>query len=167
VEGQDPFAGAGRAESGPRRRADGALQKVVFYVDGACSGNHLGGAQGTMGAGIVARSGGVERAWGIPLGPGTNQRAELLAVGEALRRLRDPAGSAVTLYSDSAYAIGCLTQGWKVKANPELAQQVRALIRECGSFRMIKVPGHAGHPENERANALAVRASLTGEELGE
>lgn len=139
------------------------LKEVAFYVDGACSGNHRLGKDGAMGAGIVARTGPVERAWGVPLGPGTNQRAELLAVMEALLRVKDRASADVTVYSDSEYAIGCLTQNWKVKANPEIVAAVRALIRECGRFRMRKVPGHAGHPENERANELAVRAALTGE----
>jgi len=138
-------------------------KEVIFYVDGACSGNHLQGKRGRMGAGIVARSGPIEKAWGIPLGEGTNQRAELLAVKEALLRVKDRPHSAVTVYSDSQYAIGALCGGWKVKANPEIVDEVRALIVECASFRMAKVPGHAGHPENELANELAVRAALTGQ----
>src|SRR5205814_7733327 len=105
----------------------------------------------------------VEKARGVPLGEGTNQRAEILAVTEALYRVKNRAASAVTVYTDSQYAIGALTAGWKVKANPELVQEALILIRECGSFRMLKVPGHAGHPENERANELAVRAALTGQ----
>jgi ribonuclease HI len=137
--------------------------EVTFYVDGACSGNHLLGKQGSMGAGIVARSGEVELAWGIPLGPGTNQRAELLAVREALNLLPDRPHTAVKVYSDSEYAIGCLCRNWKVKANPDLVEEVKRVIRQCASFTMSKVPGHAGHRENERANQLAVRASLTGE----
>lgn len=138
------------------------MREITFYVDGACSGNHQLGKQGAMGAGIVARAGAVEKAWGVPLGPGTNQRAELLAVKEALLRVKDRDEASVTIYSDSQYAIGCLTQGWKAKANTELVDEVRALTRECGRFRMVKVPGHAGHPENERANDLAVKAALTG-----
>jgi len=138
-------------------------KEIVFYVDGACSGNHLGGQRGRMAAGIVARCGPVEKAWGLPLGEGTNQRAELLAVKEALLRVKDRPQSDVLVYTDSRYAIGALTAGWKVKANPELVSDVKLLIRECASFRMAKVPGHAGHPENERANELAVRAALTGQ----
>lgn len=143
------------------------MKEVLFYVDGACSGNNRPGKCGRMGAGIVARSGPVEHAWGVPLGEGTNQRAELLAVKEALLRVRDRGNVAVKVYSDSQYAIGCLTQNWKVKANEELVDEVRYLVRECGDFRMFKVPGHSGHPENERANELAVRASLTGQPYSE
>jgi ribonuclease HI len=138
-------------------------KEIHIYVDGACSGNHLGGQSGRMGAGIVARCGPVEKAWGLPLGEGTNQRAEILAVSEALLRVKDRPNSDVRVYTDSQYAIGALTAGWKVKANPEIVDFARILIRECGSFRMFKVPGHSGHPENERANELAVRAALTGQ----
>ena len=48
-------------------------------------------------------------------------------------------------------------------ALPMLLEEVRGLIRECGAFTMRKVPGHAGHPENEHANELAVKAALTGQ----
>lgn len=53
--------------------------------------------------------------------------------------------------------------GWKVKTNAELVATVRPLIRECASFDMIKVAGHAGHPENERADELAVMATRVSE----
>lgn len=112
-----------------------------------------------MGAGIVGVSGDREREWSIPLGPGTNQKAELLAVREALLKVRDRPNSEVTIYTDSAYTIGCLTGGWKVKTNAEIVTTILPLIRECAAFRMVKVPGHAGHPQNERANTLAVQAA--------
>src|SRR5438105_15847489 len=97
-------------------------KEITLYVDGACSGNHVGDKRGRMGAGIVARCGPVEKAWGVPLGEGTNQRAEILAVTEALYRVKNRAASAVTVYTDSQYAIGALTAGWKEKANHELVQ---------------------------------------------
>jgi ribonuclease HI len=112
-----------------------------------------------MGVGIVGISGGREREWSIPLGPGTNQKAELLAVREALLKVRDRPSTQVTIYTDSQYAIGCLTGGWKVKANAEIVASILPLIRECAAFRMVKVPGHSGHPLNERADALAVQAA--------
>jgi ribonuclease HI len=142
-------------------------KEILIYVDGACSGNHLGSQRGRMGAGIVARCGPVEKAWGLPLGEGTNQRAEILAVSEALLRVKDRPNSDVRVYTDSQYAIGALTAGWKVRANPEIVDFARILMRECASFRMFKEPGHSGHPENERANELAVRAALTGQRHSE
>jgi ribonuclease HI len=135
---------------------------IDFFTDGACPGNGRPGG-GRMGAGIVARAGEFQREWAIPLGQGTNQQAELLAIKEALGKVRDRASTHVRVHTDSAYAIGCLTQRWNVKANKELVDQVRTLVRECGRFEMRKVAGHAGHVENERADELAVRAAVTGE----
>src|SRR5438132_742224 len=135
---------------------------VTFYTDGACSGNHRSGRQGRMGAGIVGIADGHHREWSIPLGPGTNQMAELLAVKTALLKVKDRPRTHVTIITDSQYAIGCLTGGWKVVANRELVEELRPLIAECASFRMQKVLGHAGQAENERADRLAVAATQEG-----
>jgi ribonuclease HI len=135
---------------------------VTFYTDGACSGNHRSGRQGRMGAGIVGIADGFHREWSIPLGPGTNQMAELLAVKSALLKVKDRPRTHVAVITDSQYAIGCLTGGWKVVANRELVEELRPLIAECASFRMQKVLGHAGQTENERADRLAVAATKEG-----
>jgi ribonuclease HI len=135
---------------------------VTFYTDGACSGNHRSGRQGRMGAGIVGIADGLQREWSIPLGPGTNQMAELLAVKAALLKVKDRPRTQVTIITDSQYAIGCLTAGWKVVANRALVEELRPLIAECASFRMEKVLGHAGQAENERADRLAVIATREG-----
>ena len=140
-----------------------ALQTIDFFTDGACPGNGRSPQGGPMGAGIVGRSGKLEREWAIPLGLGTNQKAELLAIREALLKVKDREQMHVRIHTDSAYAIGCLTQGWKVKANKELVDEVRKLAAECARFEMRKVAGHAGVPANERADELAVRAAVTGE----
>jgi ribonuclease HI len=137
------------------------IKVVEFFTDGACPGNGKRGAK--MGAGIVGRAGKIEREWAIPLGEGTNQQAELLAIREALLKVKDRGSTAVTIHTDSAYAIGCLTQGWNVKANKEIVEEVRGLVAECAGFKMRKVAGHAGVPANERADELAVRAAVTGE----
>ncbi len=115
-----------------------------------------------MGAGIVGIADGHHREWSIPLGPGTNQMAELLAVKTALLKVKDRPRTQVTIITDSQYAIGCLTGGWKVVANRELVEELRPLIAECASFRMEKVLGHAGQAENERADRLAVAATKEG-----
>jgi ribonuclease HI len=115
-----------------------------------------------MGAGIVGIADGHHREWSIPLGPGTNQMAELLAVKTALLKVKDRPRTQVTIITDSQYAIGCLTGGWKVVANRELVEELRPLIAECASFRMEKVLGHAGQAENERADRLAVIATREG-----
>ncbi len=65
-------------------------------------------------------------------------------------------GRPVDIYTDSSYAIGVLTKGWKAKANTELIEDIKARL---ASFtprpRLKKVKGHAGHPLNERADTLA------------
>ncbi|MBI3909377.1 MAG: ribonuclease HI [Armatimonadetes bacterium] len=134
------------------------LQQIDLYTDGACPGNGKGPCR-TMGIGIVARAGAWEREWSLSLGPGTNQKAELLAIREALLRIKDRSFASVRVFTDSEYAIGCLVKGWKVKVNKELVDEVRALIAECGRFEMVKVPAHAGDPANERADRLAVDAA--------
>jgi ribonuclease HI len=135
---------------------------VTFYTDGACKGNHRLGRGGRMGAGIVGIADGHRREWSIPLGPGTNQMAELLAVKTALLKVKDRPRTHVTIVTDSQYAIGCLTSGWKVVGNYDLVQEILPLIRECASFRMQKVLGHAGQADNERADRLAVAATKEG-----
>jgi ribonuclease HI len=139
------------------------LQTIDFYTDGACPGNGRSPDGGPMGAGIVGLTAGFEREWAIPLGKGTNQKAELMAIREALLKVRDRPRTLVRIHTDSAYAIGCLTQNWKVKTNKELVDEVRSLVKECGAFQMRKVAGHAGVAANERADELAVRAAVTGE----
>jgi ribonuclease HI len=135
---------------------------VTFYTDGACKGNHRLGRGGRMGAGIVGIADGHRREWSIPLGAGTNQMAELLAVKTALLKVKDRPRTRVTIVTDSQYAIGCLTGGWKVVGNYDLVQEILPLIRECASFRMQKVLGHAGQADNERADRLAVAATKDG-----
>jgi ribA/ribD-fused uncharacterized protein len=146
------------------KKGAGSMTEVVFYTDGACTNNNDRTKPGQMGAGIVAVAGTHKKEYSVPLGVGTNQKAEILAVYEALSRLKgDLSAYSVRVVSDSEYVIGCLTQPWKPKANLEELALVHAYLQELGRFTMEKVKGHAGHPENERADQLAVIA--TGEAL--
>jgi ribonuclease HI len=131
------------------------MQKVVFYVDGSSRPN-----PGAMTGGIVAVSGSHRREWTVNMGDGTNQRAELLVIDRALRKLKGELSQyEVVVFTDSEYAIGCLQKNWKItnQENREAAEFVRFLIKQCGSFRMEHVRGHAGVSDNERAHALASR----------
>ncbi len=114
-----------------------------------------------MGIGIVVIAGDKRKEHGEYLGRGTNNIAELTAI----RRGLEVAGEIVPVrdrpvfvYSDSSYAIGLLSQGWKAKANQELVAELRAFLRNYRSLRMVKVEGHAGVPENERCDVLARQA---------
>jgi ribonuclease HI len=64
----------------------------------------------------------------------------------------------VVLFTDSSYSVGLLTKGWKAKQNQDLVRKVRELANAFMNLRIVKIKGHAGHPENERADQLAVAA---------
>lgn len=129
---------------------------VHVWTDGACSGN-----PGPMGIGIVVVVGDKRREHGEYLGRGTNNIAELTAIRRGLEIAGELAPSQdrpFRVYSDSSYAIGLLSQGWKAKANQELVAELREFLRGYRSLRMVKVEGHAGVPENERCDLLARQA---------
>lgn len=141
------------------------MPTVELYTDGACSGN-----PGPGGWGLILRhpaSGKeIERA-GAEAGT-TNNRMELTAVIEGLKLLTRR--SRVELYSDSKYVLdgleswiaGWKKRGWKTAQkkpvkNEELWRALDDLRNQHEvSFHWIR--GHAGHPDNERADALAVAA---------
>ena len=129
--------------------------KVEIWTDGSCIGN-----PGPMGIGVVMRCGGRTATMSKNLGPGTNNRAEILAVIYALRNLPCPIEEAeVTLYTDSALIFGWLAQGWKAKRNRELIGEMKVLAAQCRSFEVRKVEGHSGVEFNELADELARRAA--------
>jgi ribonuclease HI len=136
--------------------ASASGETVHVWTDGACSGN-----PGPMGIGIVVLAGEKRREHGEYLGKGTNNIAELTAIRRGLEIAAElvPARELpIRVYSDSSYAIGLLSQGWKAKANQDLVAELRELLREFRGLRLVKVAGHAGVPENERCDVLARQA---------
>ena len=134
--------------------------KVKIWTDGACSGN-----PGPGGWGALLRFNGHEKELSGGEAATTNNRMELRAAIEALNTLKR--GCAIDLYTDSAYVKGGITgwiDGWKrndwrtaakkpVK-NVDLWQALdEATARHRIDWHWVK--GHAGHPENERADELA------------
>jgi ribonuclease HI len=128
---------------------DGA---IVVYADGACSGN-----PGPAGVGIVLLDHGGRRELSEFLGDGTNNIAELRAIELALDDIADHERP-IRIYTDSQYAIGVLSKGWKAKANVELVKRVRERLAARKDVQLHYVRGHSGVPLNERADALAVQA---------
>lgn len=125
---------------------------IIVYADGACSGN-----PGPSGVGIVLIDGPARRELSRYLGEGTNNIAELTALelaAEAIGATERP----VRMHTDSQYAIGVLSKGWKAKANVELIARVRARLAGLTDLQLRYVRGHSGVPLNERADALAVEA---------
>ena len=133
---------------------------IYLYTDGAASGN-----PGPGGYGVVLVCGTLRKELSGGFARTTNNRMELLAVIKGLEAIRWE-NAEVQVYSDSTYVVKAVTEGWleswersgwKKKKNPDLWQQFLPLYRRLRvSFHWIK--GHAGHPENERCDALAVAA---------
>ena len=138
---------------------------LLAFTDGACSGNPGPGGWGVL---LQARDGDAvlrEREFkgGEPMT--TNNRMELMAAIHALEALERP--SAITVVTDSAYVKGGITEwlrGWKARGwrtssntpvkNEDLWRRLEAAAAPHKvTWRWIK--GHAGHAENERADALA------------
>lgn len=129
-------------------------QKAVYmYTDGASSGN-----PGPAGIGVVLKFGKNEKEISRYIGITTNNIAELEAIRAGLVDLKT-SKIPVRIYTDSTYAQGVLSLGWKVSKNIDLVVSLRTLIEKFHDLKIIKIKGHAGHPENERADALA-RAAI-------
>ena len=149
--------GEGGAPVAPEVPGEG---EILVYADGACSGN-----PGPAGLGVVMLFGSVRRELSEYLGHGTNNIAELTAIMRAAEAVEN-AATPLRLYTDSSYAIGLLTKGWKAKKNKELVAEVRAAFGRLEDAELHHVRGHAGVPLNERADALAVQAVETRESTG-
>ncbi|MFA6404239.1 MAG: ribonuclease HI [Salinivirgaceae bacterium] len=135
--------------------------KITLFTDGAASGNPGPGGYGAVLLSGVHRK---ELSEGFRLT--TNNRMELLAVIAGLEALKTP-GCEVTIYSDSKYVIDSVEkkwlQGWvktnfKKKKNPDLWKRF-LLVYAKHQVKFHWVKGHAGIPENERCDQLAVVAS--------
>ena len=125
---------------------------ICIYTDGACSGN-----PGPAGIGIVMRYKDHEKEVSRYIGQATNNIAELEAIRTALTMVKNPR-LPVVIFTDSSYALGLLTKGWKAKQNTELVADIRTRMKPFSDLHFVKVKGHAGHPDNERADRLAVAA---------
>jgi ribonuclease HI len=141
---------------------EAAEESVDIYTDGACSGN-----PGPGGWGALLRFGNRERELFGGATQTTNNRMELLAVIEALRALKRPVRARV--HTDSQYVQKGISEwihGWKRRgwrtADRQPVKNVdlwQALDLEAARHQVdwFWVKGHAGHVENERADALARR----------
>ena len=137
------------------------MKHVDVYTDGACRGNP---GKGGWGAVLVYK--GVEKELSGGERMTTNNRMELSAVIAALSALREPCE--ITLTSDSKYVVDAVTKGWakswKAKGwkkadkspalNSDLWDKLLSLL-DYHTVTFVWVKGHAGHPYNERCDALA------------
>ena len=141
------------------------LSHVEIATDGACKGN-----PGPGGWGVLIRMGAREKELSGGEKLTTNNRMELMAAIEGLNALKRPCR--VTLSTDSRYVMDGLTKwihgwrknGWKTadKKPVKNAELWQALIDAAAPHRVewVWVKGHAGHPDNERADKLASDAAF-------
>lgn len=141
-----------------------ASPAVEIFTDGACKGN-----PGPGGWGAILRQGDRERELSGSEPLTTNNRMEMMAAIEALKALKRPCK--VTLYTDSVYVRDGITKwifgwqrnGWRTADRKPVknAELWKALLEAARphSVHWQWVKGHAGHPENERADQLACAAA--------
>ena len=138
------------------------MKQVEIYTDGACRGN-----PGPGGWGVLLRSNGHEKELCGGALETTNQKMELLAAIKALESLKEPCQ--VELFTDSNYVKKGITEwiiNWKKngfknsKKKPVVNAELWMRLDTIASQHKVNwqwVKGHAGHIENERADALANR----------
>ena len=133
---------------------------IQIYTDGACSGN-----PGPGGFATILRCGSYEKVISAGYATTTNNRMELLAVITGLEAIRWERAD-VTVWSDSSYVVKAISEGWlenwkrtgfTKKKNMDLWLRFDA-VNKLHRVRFHWLKGHAGHPENERCDALAVAA---------
>ena len=148
-------------------KSDSAESKdtVIIYTDGACTGNPGAGGYGAV---IIDGDRRQELSGGYRLT--TNNRMEMMGAIVALESL--PSNSKVKLHSDSKYIVDAIVKGWAKKwqrngwkrnskemaKNPDLWQELLDLGK-IHDIEFVWVKGHAGIPENERCDRLAVAAA--------
>ena len=138
------------------------MKHIDIFTDGACSGN-----PGPGGWGAVLRYNGVEKERSGGERQTTNNRMELTAGSKALEALREPCE--VRLVTDSKYVADGIGKGWaktwrknnwrKADKKPALNADLWEILLNLLETHRVEiewVKGHAGHPENERCDRLAV-----------
>lgn len=141
------------------------MKKIEIFTDGACSGN-----PGPGGWGAVLRYNQHEKELSGGEANTTNNRMELTALLRALEHLKEPCE--INVCSDSKYVIDGLQKGWakgwrargwkKSDKTPALNPDLWAPLLELAEQHVLHftwIKGHAGHPENERCDRLAVEQS--------
>ncbi|MEQ9218154.1 MAG: ribonuclease HI [Cyclobacteriaceae bacterium] len=138
---------------------------INLYTDGAAKGN-----PGPGGFGTILEFNGKRKELSEGFRMTTNNRMELLAVIKGLEAIKK-SGWEVHVYSDSKYVVDAVEKGWvlnwvakgfKGKKNGDLWDRfLKSYYRHQVKFHWIK--GHAGHPENERCDQLAVAAAESDE----
>lgn len=137
------------------------MKKVDLYTDGSCIGN-----PGPGGYACILIYNGIQKEFSGFVDNTTNNRMEITAVIEGLKKLKEPCE--VTVYTDSAYTMNAFDQGWldswiannwrtsnrKPVLNQELWQELLKLM-EQHKVSWVKVKGHSDNELNNRCDILA------------
>lgn len=126
--------------------------KIICYTDGACSGN-----PGPAGIGIILTYKNHKKEIFEYIGNSTNNIAELTAILRALENINDK-NKEIIIYCDSMYSIGVLTKNWKVKANKELVNNIKNLIKTFPNIEILKVKAHENDELNNYVDELAKKS---------
>ena len=138
------------------------MKHIDIFTDGACSGN-----PGPGGWGSILRYNGVEKELSGSEKETTNNRMELTSVIKALKALKEPCE--VTIHTDSKYVCDAIVKKWvyswqkngwrkadkKPALNVDLWEELLDLLA-LHKAEFVWLKGHAGHPENERCDKMAV-----------
>lgn len=137
-------------------------EPILLYTDGSSRGN-----PGPGGYGVVLKYGSYRKELSQGFRLTTNNRMELLGVIEGLKAIKKRE-IPVKIYSDSSYVVNAVNNGWlkswvskdlSKKKNSDLWGLFLNVSQTFSSLEFIWIKGHAGHPENERCDRLAVEAS--------
>lgn len=138
-------------------------EPIILYSDGSSRGN-----PGPGGYGVILKYGSYVKELSQGFKLTTNNRMELLGVIEGLKAIKKRE-LPVKVYSDSSYVVKAVNEGWlnswlskglSKKKNADLWSEYLSVSRNFSSIEFFWIKGHAGHPENERCDALAVEASF-------
>jgi len=150
------------AEAGPQKKkkrvaARPAAQTddvdtLSIYTDGASSGN-----PGPAGIGVVLRYREYTKEISEYIGIATNNAAELRAVEAGLAAVKN-SDLPVRIFTDSSYVYGVLVLNWKALKNQVAIASLKNTISQFADLKIVKIKGHAGSEDNERADFLATSA---------
>ena len=138
------------------------MNPINLYTDGASRGN-----PGPGGYGVVLKCGSNYKELSGGFSKTTNNRMELLAVIVGLEAIKRP-NAQINVYSDSSYVVKAVNDGWlnnwlkkgiEKQKNPDLWLRFLEIYKKH-QVKFFWIKGHAGHPENERCDRLAVEASM-------
>ena len=138
------------------------MNPINLYTDGASKGN-----PGPGGYGVVLKCGTHYKELSGGFAKTTNNRMELLAVIVGLEAIKRP-NAQINVYSDSSYVVKAVNDGWlnnwlkkgiEKQKNPDLWLRFLEIYKKH-QIKLFWIKGHAGHPENERCDRLAVEAAM-------